>query len=79
MSRLLFIPVAREDGEARILGETGIGEREIAQNENGITVRFDVAGVDTILAEADGSAVLRSALLLFHQRSIAQDAVFALA
>jgi hypothetical protein len=51
----------------------------MAQNENRIAVRFDVASVDAIRAETGRSAVLRSALLLFHQRSIAQEALLALA
>jgi hypothetical protein len=79
VSGLLFVTVAREDREARILGEMGIGEGKIAEEENGIAVRFDLASVDTVRAETGYSAVLRSTLLLFHQRSIAQDAVFALA
>ena len=78
-SGFLFVTVAGEDGEARVFGETRIGEREIAEDENGFAVRFDVASVDTIRAETGGSSVLLSDLILFHQRSIAQDAVFALA
>jgi hypothetical protein len=75
---LLFIAVAGEDGKARILGEAGIGDGEIAEEENRIAVRFDVAGVDTVSAETRGSAELLSALIFLHQRSISQYAVFAL-
>jgi hypothetical protein len=76
---LLFIAVAREDGKAWILGESGIGDGEIAEEENRIAVRFDVAGVDTVSAETRGSAELLSALIFLHERSISQDTVFALA
>jgi hypothetical protein len=78
-SGLLFVTVAREDGEARVFGETRIGDGEIAEDENGFAVRFGVASVDTVSAETGASSLVRSALILFHRRSIAQDAVFALA
>jgi hypothetical protein len=74
---LLFIAVAREDGKAWILGESGIGDGEIAEEENRIAGGFDVAGVDTVSAETRGSAELLSALIFLHQRSISQDTVFA--
>jgi len=65
-SGLLLVTVAEEDGEAGVLGETGIGEREIAEKENGIAVRFDVASVDTVRAETGGGTVLFSALIFCH-------------
>jgi len=44
-SGLLLVTVAGEDGEARILGEAGIGEGEIAEDEDGAAPGFDPAGV----------------------------------
>jgi hypothetical protein len=78
MPKLLFITVTREDGKAWILGEAGIGDGEIAEEENRIAVGFDVAGVDTVSAETRGSAELLNALIFLHQRSISQDTVFTL-
>jgi hypothetical protein len=51
-SGLLFVTVAGEDGEAGIFGETGIGEREIAKDEDGAARGFEEASVEAIGAEA---------------------------
>jgi hypothetical protein len=51
-SGLLFVTVARENGEAGILGEAGIGEGEIAQDEDGAVGRFDAARMKAIGTEA---------------------------
>ncbi len=72
----LFVTVAREDGQAWIPGEARIVVREIAENEDGTARGFELAGVNTVCAEAGGSAVIRRALFLFHKRSISQEAAF---
>src|SRR5260370_37412139 len=51
-SGLLFVTVAGEDGEAGIFGETGIGEREIAKDEDGSARGFEEASVEAIGAES---------------------------
>jgi len=57
VSGLLFIAVASQDREARILGETGIGERKIAEEEDGTARGFQLAGVEAIGAEAAAGIV----------------------
>jgi hypothetical protein len=52
VSGLLFVTVAGEDGKAGILEEAGIGEGEIAKDEDGAARGFDAAGVKAIGAEA---------------------------
>jgi hypothetical protein len=51
-SGFLLITVAGEHGETRILGEAGIGEREITEYENGAARGFEAAGVEAIGAQA---------------------------
>jgi len=52
-SALLPVAVAGEDGEARILGEAGIDEREVAEDEDGAARGFDPPGMETISTEAN--------------------------
>src|SRR5229473_1678659 len=51
-SGLLFVTVTGENWEAGIFGETGIGEREIAEDEDGAARGFEEASVEAIGAEA---------------------------
>src|SRR5229473_4674097 len=51
-SGLLFVTITGENGEAGIFGETGIGEREIAEDEDGAARGFEEASVEAIGAEA---------------------------
>jgi hypothetical protein len=51
-SGFLLVAVAGDDGEAGILGEAGISDGEIAENENGAARGFDAASVEAMGAEA---------------------------
>jgi len=73
---LLFETLAGEDGQARILGEAGIGVRELAEDKDGAARGFESARVNTASAKTGGRAVIRRALFLFHKRSISQEAPF---
>jgi len=75
-SALLLITVAGDDGEARILGETGIGVREVAEDENGFAVRCDVARVSAVSAKTGRTEMTHGALFLVHTRSISRDLAF---
>jgi hypothetical protein len=66
-SGLLFVTVAGENGEAGILGEAGIAEGEIAQDEDGAVDRFDAARMKTIGTEASIQAVMRLLLYIRHE------------
>jgi hypothetical protein len=46
---------AGEHGEAGIFGEERVGDGEIAEEEDGVAVGFDAAGVEAIGAEAGGN------------------------
>lgn len=48
-----IVAAAGKDGEARILGEAGIGFREFAEEKDGAAVGLDFAGVLAVGAEAD--------------------------
>jgi hypothetical protein len=65
-SRFLLVAIAGEDGEARILGEAGIGEGQIAEEENGIPVRFDAAGMKAVGAETSVQRIRRLLQLIRH-------------
>lgn len=66
-----MIAVAVEDRKAGILGEARIAEGKIAEDEGGLTVGFDAAGMNTISAEASGDGPIRT-FFLIHGSSIAQ-------
>jgi hypothetical protein len=66
-SESLFITFAREDGEARILGEAGIREGELAEDEDGTTGRFDAAGMKAIGTEAGTCRILPLLLHIRHE------------
>jgi hypothetical protein len=57
-SGLLFVTVAGENGEAGILGEAGICEGEIAQDEGRAVGRFDAARMKTIGTEPSIQGVM---------------------
>jgi hypothetical protein len=69
--------VAGKDREAGILGESGIGEREIAKDKNGAACGFEAAGVEAIGTEAGRNARVRSTFFLTHKSSISQEATLA--
>jgi len=75
-SALLLVTVAGEDGEARILGEAGINEREVAEDENGFAVRRDVPRVNAVRAKTGRTGMTHGALILVHTRSISRDLAF---
>jgi hypothetical protein len=66
-SGLLFVTVAGENGEAGILGEAGIAEGEIAQDEDGSVGRFDPARMKTIGTEASIQGVMRLLPCIRHE------------
>jgi len=66
VSGLLFVTVAGEDGEARILGEAGIGDGDIAENENGAARGFEAASVEAIGAKTSPWGVMRLLLCIRH-------------
>jgi len=75
-SALLLVTVAGEDGEARILGEAGIGVREVAEDENGFAVRRDAARVNAVSAKTGRTGMTHGSLFLVHPRSISRDGAF---
>jgi hypothetical protein len=67
VSGLLCVTDARKDGEAGILGEAGIGQREIAEDEDRATRGFDAAGLETIGAKAGAQGITRLLLRIMHE------------
>jgi len=62
-----LLAVAGEDGEAWVLGESGIGEREIAQDEDRAARGFEAASVEAIGAEANTQGVMRLLPRIRHE------------
>jgi hypothetical protein len=73
-SGFLLIAITGEDGKAGILRKARVGEREIAEDEDGAPRGFDETGMNTISAEAGRDAPIRRAFFLSHKSSIAQVA-----
>jgi hypothetical protein len=69
--------VAGKDRKAGILGESGIGEREIAKDKNGAACGFKAATVEAIGTEAGRNVPIRSTFFLNHKSSISQEATLA--
>jgi hypothetical protein len=63
----MAVTIAREDGEAGILGEALISVGEIAEDEDGAARRFDAAGMKTIGAEAGAQRITRLLLRIMHE------------
>jgi hypothetical protein len=66
-SGLLLITVAGENGEAGILGEARIAEREVTEDEDGAVSRFDAAGMKAIGAEATTRRIASLLLRIRHE------------
>ena len=66
-SGLLFVTVAGENGEAGVFGVAGIGEVEIAQDEDGAVGRFDAARMKTIGTEASSQGIMRLLPCVRHE------------
>lgn len=49
---LLAIASARENGEARILRKVGVAERQVTEDKDGPSRRFDLAAVLACAAKA---------------------------
>jgi hypothetical protein len=71
------VTVADKDGEAGILGESRIAEREIAKDKNRAACGFEAAGVEAIGTEAGRNPPIRSTFFLTHKSSISQEATLA--
>jgi hypothetical protein len=67
-----LITIAGHDGQAGILGEARIGERKIAEEEDGAASGFEPADVETIGAEAGGRIVAGGTGGRRHEARIAQ-------
>jgi len=67
LSGLLFVTVAGENGEAGILGEAGIAEGEIAQDEDRAVGGFDAARMKAIGTEASSLGVMRLLPCIRHE------------
>lgn len=46
-----LVTVARKDRKAGIFGESGLGERKMAKNENGAARGFDAPGMEAVSAK----------------------------
>jgi len=65
--RASFVTVAGEHGETRVFGVAGIGEGEIAEDEDGAVGRFDAARMKTIGTEASIQGVMRLLPCIRHE------------
>jgi len=66
-SGLLFVAVAGENRETGVFGVAGIGEVEIAEDEDGAMGRFDAARMKTIGTEASSQGIMRLLPCVSHE------------